>query len=941
MGKKVAFFTVCVFLVGLALANPLHADLIGWWTFDEGAGTTAGDSSGNGNAGELNGTLEWATGKIDGALDFDGATGYVLVPHSDSLKVLNEGDFTISAWFKLDALPTVNQMVVQQGDNNGNGRTWLFVAADEEIRSFLGNTTTGSGVYVEADTWYHAAVVVTEGGATDSVQVYVNGEAAGNPVAVGMETSEGDYYIGCHKNLTNFWDGLIDDVRLYNHGLNAVELRGLILGGPYPFAIGTAPQEGAVVDQTVVTLEWLSGELAASHLVYVGESFDEVENGLVEPVATTQESLMLGVAAPYPTGLTPGQTYYWRVDEVDETNPESPWKGEVMSFQVRPAVAWAPTPADGVPYVHPDQDLAWEIGLGTLFHTVYFGDSFDEVNDATTGGFMIAEPTYDPGTLETEKTYYWRVDEFSGSATEKGDVWSFTTVPAVEVTDPSLTGWWTLDEGEGQTAVDWSGHGHHGTINGAAEWTDGYQGSALTFADDAYVEAPYEGITGTASRTCCAWIRTGIANRSILSWGQNVAGQKWRMRLDATGGLRIEVNGGYNYGVQNLADDQWHHVAIVLEDDGSPDVLETILYVDGEVEPSAASADEPIDTAAGGVVWIGETPWHNAPWLDEIDDVRIYDKVLTEQEIAEVMRGNVLLASNPEPARGAIADIREATALRWQAGDGAVSHDVYFGADKEAVRAANKDGAEYQGNQAATSFSLAGLVELGGGAYFWRIDEVAADATVQEGDVWSFTVPAYLIVDDFESYSNEVGARVFEFWIDGIGYTLPEPGNPGNGTGAAVGHDIWSVTSPYFDGTIMETANVHDGRLAMPLYYDNTASPYLSEAERTWAVPENWTAEGVTDLTLYIRGDATNDATAMYVAVEDTAGRVAVVPHPDAAVTAVTGWTEWKIPLADLTDAGVTTNAVKKMTIGVGNRAAPTPDGAGVVFIDDIRVTAP
>ena len=262
-------------------------------------------------------------------------------------------------------------------------------------------------------------------------------------------------------------------------------------------------------------------------------------------------------------------------------------------------------------------------------------------------------------------------------------------------------------------------------------------------------------------------------------------------------------------------------------------------------------------------------------------------------------------------------------------------------AAKEAVRAANKDAAEYQGNQAATSFSLAGLVELGGGAYFWRIDEVAADATVQEGDVWSFTVPAYLIVDDFESYSNEVGARVFEFWIDGIGYTLPEPGNPGNGTGAAVGHDIWSVTSPYFDGTIMETANVHGGRLAMPLYYDNTASPFISEAERTWAVPENWAAEGVTDLTLYIRGDATNDATAMYVAVEDTAGRVAVVPHPDAAVTAVTGWTEWKIPLADLTDAGVTANAVKKMTIGVGNRAAPTPDGAGVVFIDDIRVTAP
>jgi len=107
-------------------------------------------------------------------------------------------------------------------------------------------------------------------------------------------------------------------------------------------------------------------------------------------------------------------------------------------------------------------------------------------------------------------------------------------------------------------------------------------------------------------------------------------------------------------------------------------------------------------------------------------------------------------------------------------------------------------------------------------------------------------------VDDFESYTNEVGERVFEAWIDGVGFTLPEPGNPGNGTGASVGHDVWDASSPYYNGSIMETRLVVDGAQSLPLYYDNSASPYRSEAQRTWAVPQDWTSNGVDTLVLYV-----------------------------------------------------------------------------------------
>jgi hypothetical protein len=252
------------------------------------------------------------------------------------------------------------------------------------------------------------------------------------------------------------------------------------------------------------------------------------------------------------------------------------------------------------------------------------------------------------------------------------------------------------------------------------------------------------------------------------------------------------------------------------------------------------------------------------------------------------------------------------------------------------VFSADTDSAEFQGNQTGTSLSLADLVEFGGGDYYWRIDEVEAGGTVHTGYVWTFTVADYLIVDNFESYTNTVGERVFETWIDGIGFTQPAPGDPGNGTGAAVGHDVWSQGTPYRQ--IVEIANVHGGNQAMPLYYDNTAAPYYSEAERTWTTVQDWTAEGVDTLSLWVRGRRGNGQDALYIAVQDSSNHTSVVVNPDTTAVVNTDWTQWTIPLADLIAASVNPAAVRKMYIGLGNRAAPTAGGSGVLSIDDIQV---
>ncbi len=707
---------------------------------------------------------------------------------------------------------------------------------------------------------------------------------------------------------------------------------GIEPGGVSPSAYGPAPKDGSVLDETSAALQWRPGAFAASHNVYFGESFEDVDQGLVEAIATTEASLSTADIAAYAGGLTPGQTYYWRVDEVNDVHAESPWRGDVWSFRVRPLTAWNPSPPDGISYVRLDEDLSWETGMDVLFHTLYFSQSFDEVNEGVGGGFMIVNADYDPGPLEVGTTYYWRVDEFARTAvTTRGEIWSFTTVPEVQVSDPDLIGWWTLDEGEGTTAVDWSGHGNHGAFVGSPQWTYGVQGGALQLSGGAHLEMPALNVeTNTATMT--AWVKRE-GNQS--DWaavlfsreGSGVSG----MGFGPDNELRYHWMDQYWDFTTGIIppDREWFFMALVVEP------TQATLYYNGVqtfARNEAAHDPDPFDD----VIRIGRD-WAGRDLEGAVDDVRFYNKALSESELLAVMRGNPLLAWNPSPAPDETVDIRTINSLSWSAGDAAASHNVYFGTDGAAVAAAGTDAPEYQGNQAGTVFSVAGLVELGGGDYFWRIDEVAPDETVQTGTVWRFTAPAYLLVDDFESYTNEVGQRVFEVWVDGLGFTQPVE-TPGNGTAALVGHDIWAANTPYT--TIMETGIVHGGGQSMPLYYNNTASPYRSEADRTWLVAENWQVEGVTDLTLYVRGESDNDAAPLYVVIEDSAGNVAVVPHGDAAATTSTDWIEWKIPLADLTAAGVNIGAVRKMSIGVGSRTAPTPDGAGVIYVDDVRITA-
>ena len=281
-----------------------------------------------------------------------------------------------------------------------------------------------------------------------------------------------------------------------------------------------------------------------------------------------------------------------------------------------------------------------------------------------------------------------------------------------------------------------------------------------------------------------------------------------------------------------------------------------------------------------------------------------------------------LTAYLPDPADGSNEVSTDPNmTLTWRAGQNTVEHHVYFGTSFDDVN----DGAAQadQGTVREATFAPGALQPLT--SYYWRVDEVGPDATVQTGQVWSFTT--FLAVEDFESYTDDIdaGQAIFQTWIDGVE----------NGTGSYVGYEVAA------NGTFGETAIVHSGGQSMPLEYSSADPPHYSETSRTFGVPQNWTAGGADMLVLYVRGRANNSAEALYVAVEDNAGRPGLFVYPGPSVVSTSKWTRWGIPLADLGAAGANLTAVKKVIIGLGDRNAPTAGGAGLVFVDDVRLTRP
>jgi hypothetical protein len=446
---------------------------------------------------------------------------------------------------------------------------------------------------------------------------------------------------------------------------------------------------------------------------------------------------------------------------------------------------------------------------------VYLGTSLADVNSADLSKAVSkgqSDTTFQPASpLEYGKTYYWRVDEVNAPPSTtvfKGDVWSFTVEPyAYPITGITATA----------SSSDKSTTGPANTISGSGLTNDLHS----TSSDAMWMSS--------ATGPTPVWIRYQF-NRvyklyELWVWNHNT-----------------EFEPVLGYGCKD--------VTIETSTDGTNwTLLKDVQFAQAPATGGYAH-NTTVDLGGAMARYVRLTAKSN--W----SAVGLKQFGLAEARFFYVP----VEARGPQPAQYA-EGVAVDGALDWRPGREATSHQVVFGTDQAAVA----DGTA-TGKSVTEHGFTPGTLDFGT-KYYWKVDEVGT--ATYPGSIWSFTTQEFAAVDNFETYTDDEGSRIYESWVDG--WT--------NSTGSVVG---------YLQAPFAERSIVHGGTQAMPLAYDNTKAPYYSEVQQTFDTPMDWTVSGAATLSLWFRGPAAgatpaNDPAGLYVVVEDKAGKTKTVTNLTAA----------------------------------------------------------
>jgi hypothetical protein len=647
-------------------------------------------------------------------------------------------------------------------------------------------------------------------------------------------------------------------------------------------------------------LTWTPGDWATSHNIYLGTTEDDV-NESATPVAT-------GVDVNYydPAGdLTLGATYQWRVDEIDASHT---FAGDVWSFTVETGQARDPEPYSGNTAAEKYEPLTWTASFYAISHDVYFGQNFDDVNNATNTSeefvqnLAAAVTTYTPDNLNRDYNYFWRIDEVGASQTIKGDIWSFTVVGftaggAIPYEALTVT---VSDENTGagrpvHLVADGSGLDSnllHSNVK-TTMWTTNYN-PGIGYTN------PYPGATVNGKIWLAFEFDKIYSLKEMWVWNLN-----WE-----------------NY-------DKWglKNVTIQYSQVGGTDANDWSTLDHIELTRAVSSAPTPvtdeIDFNVEAKYVVITTNDIQGTWDDDgsgnhgLSEVRFFKAVM--------------FASSPDPedeSDDIAANDLATLALSWAPGIGAIAHDVYFGTSLSQVAAADHNSAAFMDQVATPSYPIGSQVALQRGTtYYWRVDEIGA-TTFEMGPVWSFVPNNNELVDDMESYDTELN-EAWAIWIDG--YSLSNNGSVVN----------------YQDGvgiSYVETTIVQDGNQSLYMEYDNSSNYYSEAIASSLSLPiarKDWNTDSMAALDVWVYGNASNAGDPFYVSLNDTtdnASRKFVFAGVnDVDVTLE----EWQVIRFNLADFSVNLANVEKIGIGIGDPTNTTNGGTGVLLIDSVKLYTP
>jgi hypothetical protein len=936
---------VALYVLGMA-AGSSHAridpgTIVGIWLFDEGGGGVARDSSQNGNDGTLlpsgNGP-QWTTqGQFGGALEFNGAGAYIQFATGESMKTPH---FTIMAWFNTRKLNGYGHIFQTGRDWDNMAGYVLRVHQGGTAQAGLafgpGNTTTFvTGPALNANTWYHMALTFDGTTAT----LYLDGAVAATGAGQGeIMYDDQPVRIGVHSQDTGAaFDGFIDEVALFDVALGADDIQSIMDRGLAEIIGGVA--------------------VARTHDAYLGTAFADVN--------TASRASGKGVLASQGQAETTfdpaslfdfGQTYYWRIDEVNAAPDNTIFKGDIWSFTtepygypVQPVAATASSSQAGM---GPEKTIDGSGMTGDLHGTEpttmwlsagvqpnwirYEFDQVYKLHELTVWnsnqliesfmGFGAKSVTIETSTDGTTWTPLAGVPEFDRAAGAPGYAANTTvSLGGADAKYVRLTinrSWGGLAPQSGLAEVQFSyvpvqarepkpatattGVSIHATLN----WRPGREATSheIFFGTDRSEVA--DGTVAAQTVTEHSYVPASLDFGTTYYWKVNeigtartCAGDLWSFATQEyatiddfesyTEQAGEEIFGAWVDGfTTGLSGSTVGHLTAARGTYGETTIVHggnqsMPLQYDNTAAPFFSEAERTFTPAQD---WTG----------NGADSLVLYFRGLAPA-FAETASGGILMNAIGTDIWGTGDQFRYA--YKSLSGDGTMVArvDSVFNSNVWAKAGVMIRQSTQPASVHAFMPITPGGSSAGNGASFQR-RLTTGGASTNDDSTTRVAAPYWVKIErkgnNFSGYISPDGGT----WTQlGTAQTIPMT-NPVLIGLALCSHDAAIATSAAFSN-ISTTGNV-------------TGSWQVAEIGATQ--PEGNSIEG------------------LYLTVKDTSGKTKVVQHPDPAATAYMTWQEWTIPLSEFTSAGVKMTAVKSLTIGVGNQAAPKAGGTGTVYLDDI-----
>ena len=626
--------------------------LIAGYPFEESTGSTVLDLSGNGNNGTLTGgAVRNLSGETGEAIEFNGTDSSISLSTLD----ITTPTMSIALWFKPDGFGIADARLISKANGTASSaHLWMISTISQSgqkrlrfrLKTDNGGTSTliGNAALIPG-VWTH--VTATYDGVT--MKLFQNSIEVGSLAKTGtISTSSSiEAWIGANPGNTRYFDGLIDDVRIYGEALDGATIQDIVAGS-LPLIDGggnntdtespTSPSNlTAQPTATQVDLSWTAATDNVGVALY-RISIDGTEAGTT---ATTSYQA---------TGLNAGQNYSFSVIAEDTSGNQST-AATVTATTLTTSDTVAPSVPTGLTLTSATTnavDINWTASIddqGTVASYRVFRDGVEIGTSTTT--------TYTDSTVQAEQSYLYTVAAIDDSGNESSQSTGLSVdTPAVPPTTggPQLIAGYPFEEGTGSTVLDLSGNGNNGTLaGGAGRNLSGETGEAIEFnGADSSISLDTLDIT-TPTMSIALWFKPddfGTSDARLISKANGTSGSAhyWMISTLSTAGqhkLRFRLktdNGGTSTLIGNTAliPGVWTHVTATY--DGV-----TMKLFQNSIEVGSLAKTGTISTSSSIEAWIGANPGNTRYFDGLIDDVRIYGEALDGATIQDIVAGSLPL----------------------------------------------------------------------------------------------------------------------------------------------------------------------------------------------------------------------------------------------------------------------------------------------------------